>query len=531
MTFVITQNCCNDASCVPVCPVDCIRPVPTGGGIDSSMLYIDPDTCVDCGACLAECPVGAIYFEDDLPPGQQVFRDINADYFADNRLAVRAISPQRPRSGVESGSLRVAIVGSGPAACYAATELMRTDGVEVSMFERLPTPYGLIRSGVAPDHQRTKEVVSLFEPALASENVRCYFNVTVGQDISHEDLLKHHHAVIDAVGAPSSRALSIPGEQLPGSLAASDFVAWYNGDPDHAGDDVDLSGRRVAVIGNGNVALDVARVLVSDPAALARTDLADHALRGLAAGSVDEVVIIGRRGVADAAFSIGEFLALGELPDVDIVVEGELGPRPDDDFEGGLKYDAAEQYRLRPTAVGHKRIVFVFGATPVEIVGDRRVEGVRVVPTGSDLAERGRVIDAPLVLRSVGYRGSAIAGLPFDDDRGVVPSELGRVRPGVYVTGWIKRGPRGVIGTNRGCALETVTALFDDFHSGRLDTPAEKRRNALGELLAGRGIHSIDWQGWQRIDDAERRHGAEQSRPRVKAVVIGDLLEMSHSQR
>ncbi|HEX9834013.1 MAG TPA: FAD-dependent oxidoreductase [Mycobacterium sp.] len=535
MAFVITQNCCTDASCVPACPVDCIRPIPDTSGVGTQMLYIDPVACVDCGACLQVCPVGAIYYEDDLPSGQGKFREINADFFTRRPLSMRAAPPVAVRQDVEPGGLRVAIVGSGPAACYAAAELLATDGVQVNVFERLPTPFGLIRSGVAPDHQRTKDVVSLFEPALGGPGAGCYFNVAVGRDISHDDLLAHHHAVIYAVGATASHSLGIPGEQLPGHHAAADVVAWYNGQPDHATDDLDLDSPRAVIIGNGNVALDVARVFLMSPDRLADTDIADHASRQLAAGSIEEVVILARRGAADAAFSVGEFLALGELGGIDIAVEGELGQRPDDDFEGALKYDIATEYRGRPATPGNKRLVFRFSTTPVELVGTQRVEGLRVRPSAASVGEGEQTIDTSLVLRSIGYRGTPVADLPFDASRGVVPNDGGRVvadgqpMTGVYATGWIKRGPRGVIGTNRGCAHETVNALFDDFVAGRLDRTVGTNA-ALDALLASRGVTVVDWQGWRAIDTTERERAADTRRPRVKFADTGELVAVARSQ-
>ena len=530
MAFVITQNCCTDASCVPACPVDCIRPIPDGVG--APMLYIDPTACVDCGACLQVCPVGAIYYEDDLPQAQQRFREINADFFARRPLATRAVPPPPVRPAVEPGALRVAIVGSGPAAGYAAAELLGTDGVEVNVFERLPTPFGLIRSGVAPDHQGTKDVVSVFEPALSGPGGGCYFNVAVGSDISHDELLAHHHAVIYAVGATASADLGIPGEDLPGHHAAADIVAWYNGHPDHAGDTLDLSSPRMVIIGNGNVALDVARVFLMTPDALARTDIADHALHQLTAAAVEEVVILARRGAADAAFSVGEFLAVGELDGVDIVVDGDLGRRPEDDFEGALKYDIAAGYQASPRVAGHKRLVFRFSTTPVELVGAGRVAGLRVRETSAPAGERDQTIDTGLVLRSIGYRGVPVAGLPFDSARAVVPNDEGRVvsdeRPlgGVYVAGWIKRGPRGVIGTNRGCAQETVDALFDDFAAGRL-TRRVGSNSDIDAVLLSRGVNVVDWRGWRSIDAAERERAGDTGRPRVKLVDTTDLVAAS----
>ncbi|QZT59586.1 FAD-dependent oxidoreductase [Mycolicibacterium austroafricanum] len=522
MTFVITQNCCTDGSCVPVCPVDCIRPVP--GSAATQMLYIDPDACVDCGACMAECPVGAIYHEDELPAGQIRFRDINAAYFDRTALTVREAVAKPTARAVERGALRVAIVGTGPAACYAASEVLRrAPGVQVNMFERLPTPFGLIRSGVAPDHQATKQIVSLFEPVLASDHLACYLNVEVGRDITHAELTAHHDAVIYAVGASRSRDLGIAGEQLPGHRAAADFVAWYNGHPDHAGDDFGLATSRVVIVGNGNVALDAARVLVAGADHLAQTDIAEHALKALVASSVSEVVLLGRRGAAAAAFSVGELIALGELAGVDVTVEGDVGERPDDDLDGALKYDLVVEYAARPTTPGNHRVVLKFSSPPLELVGTDRVEGLRI--------ESG-IIDTGLVLRSIGYRGAPIDGVPFDEELGWVPNEAGRVLdqgeavPGVYVAGWIKRGPRGVIGTNRTCAQETVDNLMADLAGGRLNRTAA---GDIGELLATRDVAAIDWQGWLSIDAAERARGDETSRPRVKFVNVDELVSAALS--
>jgi ferredoxin--NADP+ reductase len=518
LAFVITQNCCTDASCIPVCPVDCIRPVPGGNTFGAQMLYIDPKTCVDCGACVAECPVGAIYYEDDLPAAQARFRDINADYFGDVPVRPRNMLAETDIRGVERGALRVAIVGAGPAACYAATELLRTPGVEVSLFDRLPTPFGLIRSGVAPDHQATKAITASFGPVLASERLSCYFNVEVGRDISAEELAASHHAVIYAFGASRSRDLGIAGEQLPGHYAAAEFVGWYNGHPDFAGLSFDLSTPQVVIVGNGNVALDSARILLAGADALSATDIADHALRDLACGSVREVVLLGRRGAAVGAFSAGELLALGQLRNVDVVIEGVLGERPSDDFDGALKYDVITEYAARPQTPGNKRLVLRFNSAPVEFVGSDRVQGLRT----SD-----GVIDTALVLRSIGYRGAPLAGVPFDGELGRIPNDEGRVvnngapMPGAYVTGWIKRGPRGVIGTNRSCAAQTVTHVLADFAAGRLP---EAAGTDIAAVLRTRGVTAVDWSGWLAIDAAERARGAESARPRAKFVDVAELV-------
>ncbi|CPU37417.1 FAD-dependent oxidoreductase [Mycobacteroides abscessus] len=531
MTFVITQNCCTDASCVPVCPVDCIRPVPTEDGQAAQMLYIDPDTCVDCGACVEACPVDAIYHEDELPDDQKLFQEINANYFVGQPLAIRPIAPMVKPDPIARGSLRVAVVGAGPAACYAVTELVRIKGVEVNIFEKLPTPYGLIRFGVAPDHQRTKGVVSGYEAALGNRDVNCFFNIEVGRDISHDELLDHHHAVVYAVGASRSQDLGIPGEQLYGNYAAADVVGWYNGHPGYADLDIDLSGRRAVIVGNGNVALDVARMLVMDRDDLSTTDIAEHALAALNASTIEEVVVLGRRGAADGAFSVGELLALGNLRGVDVMIEGDIGEHPGDGFDQTLKYDTIRQYAERPTTPGNRRIVLRFNTSPSECIGDQSVQGLVVAHAGGT-----DTIETSLVLRSIGYRGSAIDGLPFDEESGTVPNEDGRVRgddgevlPGAYVTGWIKRGPRGVIGTNRTCAHETIGSLFEDFHKGQLADGTASNKS-LDRLLESRGVRVVDLAGWRAIDALERERGAAAGRPRVKVVEIPALLAAAHAR-
>lgn len=527
MAYVITQNCCKDASCIPVCPVDCIRPAEhpdtaMAGFATTEMLYIDPNSCIDCGACFEECPVGAIQYEEDLPHELHRFKELNAAYFDRHPLQPDMSVVPAARAGVEPGSLRVAIVGSGPAACYAAAELIDVDGVEVDVFERLPTPFGLIRAGVAPDHQHTKSVVDIFDRVFANPRVACHFNVEVGDALSHEDLLNHHHAVIYAVGAATSRTLGIPGEGLAGNHAAADFVGWYNGHPDHAGHVFDLSGRRAVIVGNGNVALDVARVLLSGHAALAVTDVAAHTLDALSHSAIEEVVIIGRRGLRDAAFSVGEFLALGHLAGVDVIVDAaDVPANDDDDVETSFKLDVAREYAQRTPTPGNKRIVFRFGVSPVSVIGDTHAEGlqVRTARNGTE------VIETSLILRSIGYRGLPVGGLPYDDVTGTVPNAAGKVvdLAGVYVTGWIKRGPRGVIGTNRLCAQQTVSQLWADFDAGRLSRDIGDRES-LDAILEARGADPVDWSAWRAIDAAERRQGRQLERPRVKFVSVEELL-------
>ncbi|MBO0882126.1 MAG: 4Fe-4S binding protein, partial [Mycobacterium sp.] len=334
MPHVITQSCCSDGSCVYACPVNCIHPSPDEPGFATSeMLYIDPVACVDCGACVSACPVGAIAADTRLTPEQRPFIALNAAHYPDrpadqklpptSKLAPVIPAPQvlgnrsnRSNHSRHPGPLTVAIVGSGPAAMYAADELLTQHGVQVNVFEKLPTPYGLVRAGVAPDHQTTKQVTQLFDRIARRREFRFYLNVEVGNHLSHADLLAHHHAVIYAVGAPSDRRLDIDGMGMSGTGTATEMVAWINGHPDFIDLPVDLTHERVIVVGNGNVALDVARVLTADPDELAHTDIADHALARLRGSRVQEVVIAARRGPAHSAFTLPELIGLTTKADV-----------------------------------------------------------------------------------------------------------------------------------------------------------------------------------------------------------------------
>ncbi|NMN99358.1 FAD-dependent oxidoreductase [Antrihabitans stalactiti] len=550
MAYVITQRCCNDASCISECPVDCIRPTPEQREFaNTEMLYIDPDTCIDCGACVDACPVDAIFSEDELSAPLARFKDINAAWF-DRHPLESDLSPLKvpPRPAKELGTLRVAIVGAGPAACYAAEALLKRADVEVEMFDKLPTPFGLVRAGVAPDHPGTKGVTAMFESAFKREAFQYYLNVEVGKHISHDELLAHHHAVIYAVGASSDRRLEIPGEDLPGSHAATEFVAWYNGHPSYADRTFDLSGERAVIIGNGNVALDVARVLTLGPDALKKTDIADHALEALRNSNIREVVLLGRRGPAQAAYTSPEFLALGYLPDIDVVIDPDdlvLDPASQAEVDSAdaepslrMKVQLAGEYAARPVDPSKKRIVFRYLASPVEVIGSDKVEGLKIVRNelvdGSAVAtDQTETIDTGLVIRSVGYRGVAIEGLPFDDRRGVVPNENGRVIDeagvpveGVFVSGWIKRGPRGVIGTNKTDADETVDLILQDFQAMKLEKPAHDR-NALKQLLDERQADLIDRTGWRKIDQAERQRGKAGGRPRVKFTAVDEMVAVT----
>ncbi|WP_040801036.1 FAD-dependent oxidoreductase [Nocardia higoensis] len=559
MSFVVTQPCCNDAACVQVCPVNCIRPTPDDPDFRTTeMLYIDPQTCIDCGACMEACPVEAIHPEDELPDDQSRYREINAEYFRRHPLDAGTLPEQQPSVKVPKpeAPLRVAVVGSGPAGVYAAAELinrMPSGGIEVEMFDRLPTPWGLVRAGVAPDHLGTKAITEVFRRIAAKPGFRFHLNVEIGNHLTHDELLAHHHAVIYAVGALEDRKLDIPGAELPGSVAATEFVAWYNGHPDYAQRTFDLSGERAVIVGNGNVALDVARLLVSDPDDLVRSDMAEHALEALRSSRIREVVVLGRRGVAQAAYTTPELMALGRIPGVDVVVDSrelDLGDLADEDvsFSTDLKTRVAREYVDSTTDPGNKRIVLRYLTSPTRILGADRVEGVEIVRNELVRTERGalearptgdtEIIAAGLVLRSIGYRGTAVPGVPFDTAAGRIPNVDGRVidpatgsaLAGVYTTGWVKRGPSGVIGTNKLCAQNTVAALIEDVVAGRLRHPESGRdRETLSALVVERRPEAVDRKGWLAIDAAERAGGRERGRPRVKITDIEQMVDIAHA--
>lgn len=527
MPHVVTQSCCSDASCVYACPVNCIHPTPDEPDfLTAEMLHIDPQSCVDCGACVSACPVDAIVPQAKLTEAQLPFLTINADFYKQERPPRPILAPVTPAASVsrDRRPLRVAIVGSGPSAMYAADELLTQPGVKVDVYEKLPQPHGLARLGVAPDHQKTRQVSRLFETISAQEGFTFHLGVEVGKDITHDELLDAHHAVIYAVGASSDRELRIPGAQLPGHSSATDFVAWYNGHPDHAHRTFDLSHERAVIVGNGNVALDVARILTMDPESLARTDIAPHALDALRHSSIREVVVVGRRGVAQSAFTVPEFAGLLTGPDVDLAIDrSELALDPvtvrlaaTDD----LPHAVAQKLRLLghvdetpEHSNGRKRITLRYLLSPTRILGADRVTGIEfermgLTADGDDVVRStptGEIdtLDTNLVLTSIGYRGVALPGVPFDVLGGIIPNTGGRVLEetggrtsvGSYVTGWIKRGPSGFIGTNKSCAQETVGHLVDDFNAGRLADPidvasARPAESSLGALRRSRELLS-----------------------------------------
>lgn len=555
MPHVVTRSCCGDASCVFACPVNCIHPTPDEPDFATAeMLYIDPVSCVDCGACVSACPVGAIKPHTKLSDAELPFIEINAVFHTPpaprpKQAPVAAIE----RADVRRGPLRVAVVGSGPAALYAADEILKQEGAQVSVVERLPTPYGLARAGVAPDHPDTRKVVDLFAEIERQPGFSYHLGVEVGVDVTHDELLAHHHAVLYATGASADRRLDIEGEDLPGSGTATAFVAWYNGHPDHTELDVPLDAERVVLVGNGNVALDVARILTTEPERLAGTDIADHALAALVDSKVREVVLLARRGAAQAAYTLPELTGLAMRDDIDVVVEGGLHldaetvrRRADGTLEKMLEQKIRVLENLpAPRGEGRRRVVLRFATSALRILGEGAVAAVETVENDLVVDDSGNVRAVPsdristheagLVLRSVGYRGRPVAGVPFDEVAAVVPNVEGRVRttsgdpvPASYVAGWIKRGPSGYIGTNKTDAEETVRHLVSDFNAGLLPAPGEPT-DGFAALVRRRAPDTLDLVGWQRVDRYERAWGARDGRPRRKLVDPADMVEVARS--
>jgi ferredoxin/flavodoxin---NADP+ reductase len=436
----------------------------------------------------------------------------------------------------DPANLRVAVVGSGPAGFYAAAALLASEEpkVEVDLVERLPTPWGLVRLGVAPDHPNIKAVSRAFEKTALQPGFRFFGNVEVGRDVSHEELRGLYDAVVYAVGAQTDRQLGIPGEDLPGSWAATELVAWYNGHPDFQHLEFDLSHERAVVIGNGNVALDVARMLALTPEELAPTDTTDAAIAAINAAGVREILVVGRRGPVQAAWTPVEVGELGELAGADVIVDPaqlELDPASAAELEASpptvkRNVEHLRDYAARAPSGKPRTIRLRFLASPVALLGDGKVEAIelvrnelvdgRAVPT-----DEREIVECGIVFRSVGYRGVGLPGVPFDDSTGTIPNEGGRVEPGLYAAGWIKRGPSGVIGTNKKDAAETVELLLADARAGKL---APRGGGTLEDLLSERGAEPVLYTGWEAIDAAERAAGEPHGRPRIKLATWDELL-------
>jgi ferredoxin--NADP+ reductase len=461
--------------------------------------------------------------------------------------------------------VRIAVIGSGPAGFYAAGHLLKDSAglVEVDMLERLPTPWGLVRSGVAPDHPKIKSVSRVYEKTASHPRFRYFGNVCFGEHVLREDLRSHYHAIVYATGSSVDRPLGIPGEALPGSHPATEFVGWYNGHPDHRDLEVDLlSSERAVVIGNGNVALDVARMLSLTHAELACTDIADHALEVLSHSRVEEIVIVGRRGPAQASFTNPELLELGELSDTDVLVDpAELeralavpDPSAEENITTRRNVEILRSYSERAPSGKRRRIVLRFLLSPFALVADEdgRVATVELARNELTPDEHGALrarasgeretLPAGLVFAAIGYRGQQLPGVPFDARRGVIPNAGGRVLdpdsgaivPGEYVVGWIKRGPSGVIGTNKRDAQETVDAILADLAAetdddGRAVPPAPPSPDAaeVEELLRARQPALVTYEGWSAIDRHERALGEPTGRPRVKLTRIEELLRVA----
>ena len=435
---------------------------------------------------------------------------------------------------------RVAVVGSGPAGFYTAAALLAADPpAEVDMLERLPTPWGLVRLGVAPDHPNIKAVSRAFERTASRPGFRFFGNVEAGRNVTHEELTRLYDAVVYTVGAQTDRQLGIPGEDLPGSWAATEFVAWYNGHPDFQHLEFDLSGERAVVVGNGNVALDVARMLALTPDELAATDTTDRAIETINEAAIREILVVGRRGPVQAAWTPVEVGELGELEGADVTVDpadleldaasaAELAAAPP---TVRRNLDHLRDYARRQPAGKRRAIRLRFFTSPVAILGEGKVEAIEL--TRNELVD-GRavamdeleVVPCGVVFRSVGYRGIPLPGVPFDERSGTIPNEGGRVEPGVYAAGWIKRGPSGVIGTNKKDATETVQLLLEDAREGLLSRSDER----LEQLLAERGVVPVLYSGWEAIDVAERTAGEPQGRPRVKLVSWDELLAAGRTE-
>jgi ferredoxin/flavodoxin---NADP+ reductase len=451
--------------------------------------------------------------------------------------------------------LRVAIIGAGPTGFYVADHLLRKPGVtvEVDMFDRLPTPYGLVRLGVAPDHQKIKFVTNAFDKVAACPGFRFFGGVDFGKHVTLADLKTHYHQIVYCTGAQTDRRMGIPGEDLAGSHPATEFVAWYNGHPDYRDCVFDLSQESVAVVGVGNVAVDVVRILCRTPEELATTDIADYALEALKKSRVKEVYLLGRRGPAQAAFTNPEIRELGELPDADISAdpaEVELDPlsraavERSQDRATAKKVEILREYAQRPAAGRSRRLVLRFLVSPVELIGDDagHVAAMRLVrnelyatSTGAlqpRATDRFETIPVGLVFRSVGYRGVPLASVPFNESWGVILNDKGRVldpetkQPlvGEYTAGWIKRGPTGVIGTNKPDAAETVECMFEDLALGAVLEPAHAEAAAADALVRQRQPSFVSYADWLKLDAIEVAQGRAQGRPRVKLTSVEEML-------
>ncbi|MBX3178406.1 MAG: FAD-dependent oxidoreductase [Candidatus Hydrogenedentes bacterium] len=448
-------------------------------------------------------------------------------------------------SGIFERPLRVAIVGSGPSGFYAADPLLKSERpAAVDMFDRLPTPFGLVRGGVAPDHEKIRNVTRVYERIADRPGFRFFGNVTIGRDLDLADLRQHYDAIILAYGAETDRAMGVPGEDLPGSYTATSFVGWYNGHPDYRDAVFDLQQEAAAIVGVGNVAMDVARILAKTVDELRTTDIATHALEALAESKVREIHLIGRRGPAQAAFTALELKEMGRLVACQPIVDPAalaLGPRCEEELSDNNRarnLELLREFAAAPDRNAPRRLYFRFLESPVALEGNGRVESLRLgrnrlegnEPFKQWAEPTGETFDLPcgLVFRSIGYRGIGIPGIPFDQKRGVVPNVAGRVTdsngivPGLYAAGWIKRGPSGIIGTNKPDSLETVERIWEDREA--LPPCPRPDPEAIPALLASRGVRYVTMADWRQIDAAEQAAGAASGKPRERFTRVADML-------
>ena len=452
---------------------------------------------------------------------------------------------------------RAVIVGAGPSGFYAADQLLG-QGFAVDVLDALPTPFGLVRAGVAPDHPKIKSVTRVYEKTARKDGFRFFGGVKLGEHVTRAELLERYDVVLYALGTSDDTRLGIPGEDRPGVHGATQFVSWYNGHPDASDHAYDLSCERAVVVGNGNVAIDVARMLVLDATELAPTDTADHAIEALAASNIKEVVLLGRRGPAQAAFTNPELRELADLERAGVevdVTDLELDEASakwlaeEADPTAQRNVEVLREYAAKSPENDSHKIVLRFLRSPVEILGegeDGPVTGIRVVRNEIRRGEDGRlsavatgdeeVIECGLVLRSIGYRGRPVGDVPFDERRGLIRNEGGRVcaesgdaHRGEYVVGWIKRGPSGVIGTNKKDAADTVAKIVADRDAGTLNTPQVTDPDAIAVFYAERAPDSVTWAGWEAIDAHEKATGEPHGRPRVKLVRLAELIERSRA--
>jgi ferredoxin/flavodoxin---NADP+ reductase len=464
--------------------------------------------------------------------------------------------------GTQANPLRVAVVGSGPAGFYTAEHLLRqTDLVlEIDMFDRLPTPFGLVRGGVAPDHQKIKSVTKVYDRTASNPNFRFFGYVEFGPDVSLDDLKTYYHQIVFTTGAQTDRALGIPGEDLAGSHAATEFVAWYNGHPDYRDRQFDLGQERVGVIGIGNVAIDVARILCRTPAELGKTDIADYALEALSQSRVKEVYMLGRRGPAQAAFTNPEIKELGALAEAEVVTLpaevkldklSQAALQSSQDKTLAKKVEILQGYAASRPSRKSRKLVLRFLVSPVELTGNEagQITAMRLVRNTLYATQAGTLrpkateefetLPLGLVFRSVGYRGVPLPGVPFHEKWGVILNEKGRVLnsenqeplTGLYAAGWIKRGPSGVIGTNKSDALETVKCMLEDVAGDRINQPVQPDPTAAKRFIAERQPCYVSYDAWRHLDAVEVARGRELGRPRLKFSRIEDMLAVTQEYR